>query len=377
MRDVTRREGLALGFGTAAVLAAASRQALASPISPAPASLQALAAVKGLRFGSCVSAGSGGGIGNARYTALLNAECGLLVPENELKWQAIRPTATTFDFAGCDAILAWATRNGMPMRGHNLLWNRPEWMPRWLESHDFGPQPIAAAELMLTTHIRTVCARYQGRILDYDVVNETVLPEDGSLARTALSSAIGGTETLVDLAFHVAREAAPGARLVYNDYMSWEAGNDRHRAGVLRLLEGFRKRGTPVDALGIQSHLVVSQAARPQEKAWRAFIDAVVAMGYGLAITEFDVRDGGLPADIGLRDAGVAAAARAYLDMMLAYPQLRDVLVWGMSDAYSWLQNFEPRSDGMATRGNPYDAAFVAKPMRAAIAAAFTAAPSR
>jgi GH35 family endo-1,4-beta-xylanase len=106
------------------------------------------------------------------------------------------------------------------------------------------------------------------------------------------------------VAFHTARAAAPKARLVYNDYMGWEAGNEAHRAGVLKLLEGFRKRGVPVDALGVQSHLGTEDPAapgslgRPQEKQWRAFLDEATGMGYDLLITEFDVNDRDLPGDI-------------------------------------------------------------------------------
>src|SRR5690606_18869584 len=123
--------------------------------------------------------------------------------------------------------------------------------------------------------------------------------------------------------------------LVYNDYMSWEAGNATHRAGVLRLLEGFRTRGVPVDALGVQSHLVtdgpdIAATVARQERAWRAFLDEVTAMGYRLLITEFDVRDNGLPADVAVRDRAVADYTRAYLDLMLDYDGLGDVLVWGM-----------------------------------------------
>ena len=159
--------------------------------------------------------------------------------------------------------------------------------------------------------------------------------------------------------------------------MSWEPGNEAHRVGVLKLLTGFRKRGVPVDALGIQSHLISPIPDAAHQRAWRGFIDEVVGMGYQLVISEFDVRDASLPADVTARDRGVADTARAYLDMMFSYRQLRDVLVWGMVDAYSWLQNFEPRSDGEATRGNPYDAGFVAKPLRAAIAGAFAGATVR
>ena len=369
---MTRREALQAMSATSAACVAAPAFATS-----APPALNALATAKGMRFGSCVAGGGGGSYRNPRYAALIERECGLLVPENELKWQAIRPTADRFDFAAFDGILAYGSGKGLAMRGHTLLWHRPKWMPGWMETHDFGTRPASSAEAMLTTHVNTVCARYKGRIASFDVVNETVLPEDGTLAQTALSQAIGGTETLVDLAFATARRALPDAQLVYNDYMSWEPGNEAHRKGVLKLLEGFRKRGTPVDALGVQSHLIAPLPDAARQREWRRFIDTVVGMGYTLLITEFDVRDAALPSDPVARDQSVAACARAYLDMMFSYPQLRDVLVWGMVDAYSWLQGFEPRADGAATRGNPYDSGFESKQLRSAFAAAFTEAPVR
>jgi endo-1,4-beta-xylanase len=232
------------------------------------------------------------------------------------------------------------------------------------------------AERLLQTHITTVCRRYLGRIGSYDVVNEAVLPENGELAQTALSRAIGGTQTLLDLAFHTARAAAPDAQLVYNDYMSWESVNAAHRDGVLRLLERFRRGGVPVDALGVQSHITVQD--QPQEASWRRFMDDVQGMGYDVLITEFDVNDQRLDADILKRDRAVAQYARHYLDLMLTYPRLKDVLAWGMCDGASWLQHFKPlRVDGLPKRPCPYDSNFRPKPLRGAIAAAFAAASAR
>lgn len=370
---MTRRDGLRL-MAASGVLLATPVRTLAQDAAP---SLSALAKAKGMRFGSAVAGGGGGSWRNPRYAALLERECAVLVAENEMKWQAIRPTATTFDFDAFDAMIGYAAQHGLAMRGHNLLWHRPKWMPRWLETHDFGAQPATAAAAMMTTHVETVCARYKGRILSYDVVNETVLPEDGMLAQTALSKAMGGTEPLLDLAFHTARHAAPGAELVYNDYMSWEPGNALHRKGVLKLLEGFRKRGTPVDALGIQSHLVAPVPAAGERREWQRFIDEVVAMDYRLLITEFDVRDKDLPADVALRDRVVADTAKAYCETMFGYPQLKDVLAWGMVDAYSWLQGFEPRADKIEARGGPYGSDYQPKLLREALAAAFLQAPAR
>lgn len=370
---ISRREGLGL-MAFAAALLGTSLHGMA----PAqPVTLRSLARAKGLRFGSAVSGWGKGSWRNPQLAALLERECDVLVPENEMKWQALRPSASTFDFGPFDGIAKFAQNKGMALRGHTLLWHREKWMPRWLQTHDFGARPATAAAAMMTGHVEAVCTRYRGRITSFDVVNETVLPEDGSLAQTALSRAIGSTEALVDLAFHTARKAAPGVELVYNDYMSWERDNALHRKGVLALLEGFRKRGTPVDALGIQSHLIAPTPDAAHQREWQRFVDEVVAMDYRILITEFDVRDRDLPVDIPSRDQTVASTTRAYFEMMLDYPQLRDVLAWGLVDAYSWLQGFEPRTDKAEARGCLYDSAFRPKPVYAALAQALAGAPAR
>lgn len=378
--DLCSRRGI-LGLGAAAALAGAAPAWAATP------SLAALARAKGLRFGSAVGAGPVGAITGSfedpRYRQLLADECGVLVPENELKWYVLRPDAKTFAFERADRIAAFAKAHGLALRGHTLLWHHPRWFPAWLKTHDFGQGAAAAknARALLVDHIDKVVAHYP-QIDSWDVVNETVDPKDGAIRRTVFSDILGQEQTL-DVAFHAARAAAPKARLVYNDYMGWEAGNEAHRAGVLRLLEGFRKRGTPVDALGVQSHLGTEDPAapgslgRPQEKPWRAFIDEATGMGYDLLITEFDVNDRDLPADVSIRDAETAAVAKAYLDLMLDYRQTKEVLAWGMVDKYSWLQGFTPRQDGAPNRVTLYDDAYRPKPLREAVAAAFRAAPER
>ena len=73
----------------------------------------------------------------------------------------------------------------------------------------------------------------------------------------------------------------------------------------------------------------------------------------------------------------VADYGRAYLDLMLSYPQLRDVLAWGMTDRFSWLNGFDPRADKSMKRGTPYDVDYRPKPLRAAMAAAFASAAAR
>jgi endo-1,4-beta-xylanase len=323
-----------------------------------------------------------GSFTNPRFAALLERECELLVPENQLKWQWVRRDPRTFDFRAFDAIADYAARHGFKLRGHTLFWTPTKWYPKWLAETQFGS--ASEAEKLLVDHVRTVCGRYGNRIYSYDVVNEAVQPETGHIRDTNVTRALGG-EAFLDLMYHTVREAAPHAQLVYNDYMSWElTGEDQtHAAGVLKLLEGFRNRGTPVDALGVQSHIrllkkaSVAEIVRESEGPWRRFINEVVGMGYKLLITEFDVNDRAAPTAVLARDRMVADYGRAYLDLMLSYPQLGDVLCWGMCDRYSWLDSFDPRADKTLKRGTPNDVNFRPKPLRAAIASSFAAATAR
>jgi len=373
----------AIASGLAVALASRARPAVSAPRTPD--SLAGLAERSGRRFGSAVAWGrpraDRGSFANPSYASILERECTLLVPENELKWQWTRPGPTSFNFGQLDAIADYAKAHDFDVRGHTLLWLPQKWYPKWLVGYDFGSQPAASAEAMLKAHVQTVCRRYGTRIYSYDVVNEAVQPETGQIRDTVITRALGHEATL-DLMFHTARAEAPHAQLVYNDYMSWERTSDdeTHIRGVLKLLEGFRKRGTPVDALGVQSHirllkpLSVAELVRESEGPWRRFLDEVVGMGYKLLITEFDVNDRMAPANIVQRDRMVADYAKAYLEVMLSYPQLRDILAWGMVDRYSWLNGFDPRKDKQLKRGTPYDANFRPKPLREAVATAFASA---
>src|ERR1051326_2994046 len=133
-----------------------------------PMALKLAAAAKNMRFGSAIRAGPAGPQGssysvpNSRESVV--RDCGLIGPENELKWQTIRPSPTSYDFSGADLLMDFATANGLAMRGHNLMWHNDQWLPAWTRSYDYGPNPAAEAARLITDHVTTVCQRYAGRI---------------------------------------------------------------------------------------------------------------------------------------------------------------------------------------------------------------------
>jgi endo-1,4-beta-xylanase len=398
MTGYTRRSSLALGLGMLTAACGGGGSPTPSPApAPAPAptptptptptpapppagSIAAAAAAKNMKFGSAFAwsqpGADAGSFANPNYATLLERDCNILVPENELKWEALRPTASTYDFARADAMLAYAKSKGMEMRGHTLLWYVQERFPTWLENYDYGVSPRAEAERLIREHVTQVATRYAADISSWDVVNEAIDGGTGGLRQHSMSAAVGGDASLLDLAFRTARDVLPAGELVYNDYMDW--GSTTHRQGVLNLLRGFRDRNVPVDTLGIQSHIgffspgsaqSIVDAQRPAMKAW---LDEVVALGYRLKITEMDINDRNRAGTIAQRDADGATLARGWLDLLLSYPQLDEVLVWGMCDKYSWLQGFgAPRPDGTPIRAAPYDDLFQAKPLRATYMEAF------
>ncbi len=353
----------------------------------ADAPLDALARDKGMRFGNAIGISGSGSRAKSRfhdekYRAIMAYECGVLVCENETKWQHLRPRPDVFRFGEADEMFAWAREHGMLVRGHTLMWQPSKWLPKWVNEHDFGAQPAKEAERLLTEHVSTVCGHFGDIVSSYDVVNEAVDPKTGELRSNVFTERLGKMEEL-DLMFRLAHENAPHAQLVYNDYMSWGDGYIKHRAGVLKLLAEFRRRGTPVQALGLQSHIGATEdgseaASRPSyEGDWRRFLDEVTAMGYDLLITEFDVNDRELSTNVDERDKGVAALGKRYLDLTLSYPQVKTMMTWGLVDPTSWLQDRYPRPDGLPQRPNPYDGEYHAKLLRVAIADAIRAMPAR
>jgi endo-1,4-beta-xylanase len=353
----TRRQVLA-GLGALAGAAAIGRSAMAVAEREA---LRVTAAARGLLYGSTIATDQV--VANDDFTALVRRECAALVTENELKWGNICDAPGEYDFAPADAIVDFATANGIAMRGHTLLWYYKT--PRWFREL---PNAVVAEQEMLR-HIATVAGRYRGRMRMWDVVNEPFEPAHGRAdgLRGAIFVEKVGTHYL-DLAFHAAREADPTARLLLNEYgIEYDSpADDLKRRVILRHLERLRRDGVPVELFGIQGHLEIG--VKPfSAKKLRDFLVEIAGMGIEMAITELDVVDAAAPGDIARRDRMVADEYRRFLDVMLDEPAVRTVFTWGLSDRHSWLVRRESgvntwRTDGLPPRPLPFDAALAPKP---------------
>ena len=357
---ITRRAALVSGAA-----------ALAVPVFAQTRSLRALAADKGILFGSAAATYE---FKDADFTALLPRDAAILVPEYEMKRDAVEPSPGAYDFSGCDALMNFAQTRGMRMRGHPLVWH--ERNPAWLEE----AMRTRRDPRFLTGYVTALARRYRGRMHSLDVVNEALVPPDQGATGWRPSfwlNAFGSA--YLDMAFHAAREADPAALLIYNDAGCEQdtPGHDLFRKHVLELLDELIKRGVPVEGMGLQGHLAAFGPKVNQRKL-SAFLNELSARGLAILVTELDVDDEGGPRDTQIRDQAVADEARRFLDAALDNQAVRTVLTWGLTDRYldpplSW----RLRLSGFKGRRLPYDAQLRPKPLHAALAEAFRAARPR
>ena len=367
---------LVLGMAAAAAATAPflSAPPAAQPPDPRFANrrLRQIADAKGLLCGTEVNSNTLAS--DPRVGASLRADANIVVPDVELKWSVLQPQRDgPLQFDRAEAIYAFARAHDIAMRGHTLTWYRaePSWAAALIPTLSAG-----AAGDVLTDYVGRVVGHWRGRVLQWDVANEPI-DGSGALTEPLFSARLG--EQYLDLAFHAAHAADPHALLMLNtDLIEQDAPyQERHRRATLGLLERLVKRGVPIGALGVESHLTTM--ASFSEALFRRFLEDVSALGLKIMLTEFDVLDKGTLGLIPQRDAAVAALGKAYLDVAFGFPNCLGMLAWGQSDRYSWLRQPSPkqRSDGAPLRPDMLDDDFRRKPLWYAVAAALAGAPAR
>ncbi len=304
-----------------------------------------LADARGIKIGAAVAVGPLRL--DPKYREVLKREYSVIVAENAFKWEWVHPVPSAYDFDGADAIVDFAKRNGMAIRGHTLVWHRQ--VPAWV--YGLSREDAIAA---LRDHIATLVTRYRGRVAAWDVVNEAI-GDDGTLRQESLWYRLIGP-SYIAMAFRFAREADPQAKLYYNDYGAEGAGAKSD--AVYELVRSLQEQGVPIDGVGWQMHVANDFRAGPDnsENAQR-----LAALGLELSITELDVRTP-TPTD----DAALESQAKAYesvTSLCLSLSNCKALLTWGFTDAYSWVpEYFNGRGAAL-----PFDAGYRPKPAYRAI----------
>jgi endo-1,4-beta-xylanase len=276
----------------------------------------------------------------------------VITPENCMKPQPTHPAEDRYSWATPDALVEWAQANNIKVWGHTLVWHSQT--ANWFFQGTNG-QPATKEQALerLEKHIKTVVGRYKGRIVGWDVVNESIA--DGGNGQTENLRNMSwyrsvGPEVLT-LAFKWAHEADPDAQLYYNDY-NIEQGAVQNRgkhASSMLLLKRLIKEGAPINGVGIQGHWHLNTNIPDVEKA----IENYKSLGLKVSISELDVTATGSNSGAFGNQGGGAVSAESFQQQAQVYAKLFDIFnrnsdtisrvtLWGISDRRSWRSGQRP-----------------------------------
>lgn len=314
--------------------------------------------------------------------ANVKAQYDIVTPENCMKPQPIHPSENKYNFETTDAMVDWCEKNGLKVWGHTLGWHSqtaPWFFQAVNPETEEAPQPprrpgagwdpnaprpsmdemwrrsikgeLASREVALDRlekHIKTVVGRYKGRIIGWDVFNESIADSGDCKTenlRTFSWYKVVGPDVLTK-AFKWAHEADPKAKLYYNDYNIEQGAveNKGKHASSMVLLKRLLKEGAPITGVGIQGHWHLDTNLADVEKA----IEDYASLGLKVSITELDVTaTGDNSGAFGVRQGDRKIPQENYLKQAEVYRKLFEIFnrhanviervtLWGISDTRSW-----------------------------------------
>ena len=282
-------------------------------------------------------------------SSLINNEFNSITSENIMKSMFIHPAKDTFYFKMSDKFVTYGQNNNMHIVGHTLIWHSQ--LSPWIAKIKDSVEMVQFME----NHINTIVTRYNGKINNWDVVNEA-LNDDGTLRKSVFLDVLG--EDYLTLAFKLASQADPEADLYYNDY---SMTNPAKRKGAIELVKKIQKNGVKIDGIGMQGHWRLHQ---PSIKQIEESILDYAELGLKVAITELDISVLQNPWDlqgadvdqnfegselmnpypISLPDSIQTKLTQRYSDIFKLFLKHQDkisrVTFWGVTDGLSWLNDW-------------------------------------
>ena len=278
----------------------------------------------------------------------------VVVAENEMKFDATEPQEDEFNFEKGDKMVKYAQENKIRVRGHALAWHSQ--VANWVNNYSGQKEKLLA---VLKNHITKVVGHWKGQIAEWDVVNEAVNDEYNAGWRSTNSVWYEGIGSeFLDSAFVWAHAADPNAELCYNDYsLEWGLREGSKASFVVEQVKRWKQNKIPITCVGTQTHIEIAHETTPQNV--RALAKALAELGVTLNITELDI---GFPKGSAgqLTDADYAKQGhlyRQFMDVFLEEPNMGEFVIWGLTDAHSWLDDQQGKTEGLL-----YDKQYKPKP---------------
>lgn len=269
-----------------------------------------------------------------KYREAVKDNFNIVVHEGAMKWTGMvwnggkspdarrkTPEEQQAHLEKVNRILDWCEALGIKTRAHTLIWpgwgNRWAYMPMDLKPMvDSGDKEGVRREI--ENRIRTATAAFKGRVIEWDVVNESV---NNHVLQDLL-----GREEMVTW-YKLAKKYDPGAKTVINDYQMLSGGAQPARIQAFYdEVKFLLDRSAPIDAIGEQAHFAWDLPGMQQ--SWD-ILERFAAFGKPMRITEFDVAitDEKLQADY----------TRDFYTLAFSHPRMEEILMWGFWEGSHWM----------------------------------------
>ena len=303
-----------------------------------------------------------------QFEEIHKTQFNVVVAENEMKFDATEPKENEFNFEKGDMMVEYAQANKIRVRGHALAWHSQ--VANWVNDYKGQKEKLLA---VLKNHITKVVSHYKGQVAEWDVVNEAVNDEYNAGWRSQGSVWYEGIGAeFLDSAFVWAHEADPDAELCYNDYsLEWGLREGSKASFVVEQVKRWKKNNIPITCVGTQTHIEIAHETTPQNV--RALAKALAEIGVTLNITELDIGfPKGSAGNLGAADyAKQGHLYRQFMDVFLEEPNMGEFVIWGLTDAHSWLDEQQGKTEGLL-----YDKQYKPKPAFDSIMASLKAHPA-
>jgi endo-1,4-beta-xylanase len=197
-------------------------------------------------------------------------------PENCMKLKQLMPTKETYYWDDADYLVEFCRKNKIRVHGHALIWH--ESIPKWL-TEDIDS---AALEQIMKKYIQTTVKRYENDVLSWDVYNEALETFSDTLRKSIFVRKLG--KDFIGRVFVYAHEAAPNAKLFYNDFLTEQI--DSKFNGLEKLLDDFEARKVPIHGVAFQMHV---QLDRFDSTKTANSVSKIAKRGYLIHFSELDI----------------------------------------------------------------------------------------
>ncbi len=257
----------------------------------------------------------------AKTTELFN----VATLENNLKWQPWEGEwGGQFTQQGAINALDWLADQGIDARGHVMVWpgadNLPNDIRQMLADNDLTPAEQQTVRTRIANHIAAIGAATNGRVVDWDVINETRTNND------LMRELAEGDQAMVTW-MQQAAAAAPGTGLYINDFgilNTWGRGANRNQ--YFNTIEELQAGGAPVTGVGFQGHFTEGDIIGPEE-VWQV-LDQFQQLGLDMQVTEFDLNT----TDEQLQ----AEYTRDFMTAVFAHEGMNAFIQWGFWEDGHW-----------------------------------------